>query len=521
MLQADTSLGTMGPEERRKATDGQYPAHRHPRDRSRSTRRDRRRPMRPFEWLLVAMVAARLLAVLVPGETGIVWRRLTAAGSAVALFAHLVLEAPRWSLVPTYAAAAVLLVLLVSERSHTPTRKALLGLDHRLGRPRPWGLALVVTLLWLPTLAVAYLLPVFSLPKPTGPWAVGSLSFELALPDLVHADGRLDSGRRTVARLWYPVDPASALDPDAPWVERPDVVLPAMAASGGLPAFIFGHLRLVRTHAAWAAPLAAPPGAAGSRWPVVTFDHGLGGFRSQNTFLVEELASHGAVVAALDHPAESIGTVLPDGTLLPYVGLPPTSDPRYAEAVLALGMRWTSDTLALLRALDDPAPRGALAPFAGALDLGRVLATGHSTGGGVAVDVCHTWAGCHAVLALDPWWGPVDPARLEAGSERPLVVVASDPDLGYFAPTNTERFERFTAASGAPWALLVLEGGGHHDVNDTGRLSPIAGRLGHSVGPVDPDAAAWAVRAVAVAMLGGAGPLEVVATAAHPLRQPL
>jgi dienelactone hydrolase len=481
--------------------------------------------MRPLEWLLVAAVAARLLGMVARGRWATTWRRLTAFVAGAALVAHVVLEGPRWTLAPTYLLAGIMLLLLARERPHPELLVGRVGTDRGPRRPT-WGRALLWTASWLPTVALAWLLPVWSLPPPTGAWAVGSLSFTLDLPDAVLVDGRVETGRRTMVRLWYPVDPKPSLRADAPWTERADVVLPAMAASGGLPPFVLDHLTLVRTHAAWEAPLAATPATTDARaidalprgWPVVTFDHGLGGFRSQNTFLAEELASHGAVVAALDHPGDALGTTLADGTTIPYSGLPPSSDPGYAEAVIALGERWTADTLTLLRTLADLPPIGELAPFAGNLDLDRVLATGHSTGGGVAFDVCHAWEGCRAVLALDPWWAPVAPDRLGTGSDRPFVVVASDPEVGYFAPANAERFARFAAASEGAWSALVLVGGGHHDVNDTSRLSPIAGRLGHSVGPVDPDAGAAAVRAVAVAMLGGAGPLDVAATVAMPIR---
>ena len=480
--------------------------------------------MRPFEWLLVVAVLGRIVSMLVRGEAGAVWRSAFAVAAGGAWIAHLALEGPRWSMGPTYLAVVVALILLPWERPHAKAVLGRRGSNRRRRRPRPWGRALLWGLLWLPAAAIPVLLPVPVLPAPTGPWAVGTVSFVLALPDAVLADGTVESGRRSMARLWYPVAADPPPPADAPWIERAEVVLPAVAASGGLPAFASGHLALVRTHATWLAEPAPAPEASG--WPLVTFDHGLGGFRSQNTFLVEELASHGAVVAAIDHPGDALGTTLPDGTTLPYVGLPAADAPAYADAVAALGSRWTADTLTLLRVLRDLAPVGDLAAFAGALDLERVVAVGHSTGGGVAVDVCHAWDGCVAALALDPWWGPVDAARLEAGSGRPLVVVDSDPALGYFAPINGDRFARLVDASAAPVLALVLEGGGHNDLNDTMQLLPswLAQRLGHSVGPVDKEAAMTAVRAVGRSLVAAitrdaADPVdEVAAVVAPPLR---
>ncbi len=481
--------------------------------------------MRPFEWLLLALVAGRIVSMLVRGEAGAIWRSVFAAAAGGAWIAHLALEGPRWSMGPTYLVVVVALMLLPWERPHAKAVWARLGANRRRRRPLPWGRTLLWAVLWLPTAAVPALLPVPVLPAPTGPWRVGSVSFALALPDATRPDGTVEAGRRSMARLWYPVAAGPPLPADAPWVERADDVLPAMAAVGGLPAFTLGHLGLVRTQATWAAPLA--PAAEPGGWPLVTFAHGLGGFRSQNTFLVEELASHGVVVAALDHPGDALGTTLPGGVTLPYVGLPASTAPGYVEAVVTMGSRWTADTVALLRTLRDLLPAGDLASFAGTLDLGRVVAAGHSTGGGVAVEVCHAWDGCVAALALDPWWGPVDPARLEAGSERPLVVIGSDPALGYFGPTHRDRFVRFANASGAPLLALVLEGGGHHDVNDTMHLAPswLAQRFGHSVGPVDKDAAMAAVREVARVWVAAAaegriaeGITAVAGVAATPLR---
>jgi predicted dienelactone hydrolase len=234
---------------------------------------------------------------------------------------------------------------------------------------------------------------------------------------------------------------------------------------------------------------------------VVTFDHGLGGFRSQNTFLAEELASHGAVVVAVEHPGGSLLTVLPDGAERPFQPLPRAEAPDYGAAVAALGARWTAETLAALEAMRRVRTDGPLGAFAGALDFGRVVATGHSTGGAVAIDVCHAWDGCAAAVALDGWWLPVDAARRAAGPEKPLVSVASDPAVGYFAPANRERFEAFAARGTAPVVDLVLVGSGHHDLNDTALLSPIADRFGHSTGPVPAASAFAALRALALAVV--------------------
>ncbi len=469
--------------------------------------------MRLFEVLLLVTLAARIAAVLGRGPGGATARGLAAILAGGAWVAHLAFEGPRWTLGPAYALTVLFVVLLPFERPHPKAPRLRLGRNRRKRDPLPWGRAVGGAFVLASAALLAWALPVPRLPAPTGAWPVGSASFVL---ELEGADGApIGAGGRTVVRMWYPAEPDD--DPvSAPWVEAADRVLPAMAASGRLPRWVFGHLALVRTHAAWQAALAVPEDAAG--WPVATFDHGLAGFRSQNTVLAEELASHGTVVVAVEHPGGSLITVLPDGRGRPFEPLPRRDDPGYDAAVAALGARWTAETVAALEALARPVATGPMARFVGALDLGHVVATGHSTGGAVAVDVCDAWAGCSVAVALDGWWLPLDAARRAAGPAKPLVSVASDPAVGYFGSENRAAFERFVDAGSAGVVDLVLRGSGHHDFNDTALLSPIAARFGHSTGPVPAARAFAAVGAVAVAAVEAANALPAGAarTAAAP-----
>src|SRR5262245_59603704 len=46
------------------------------------------------------------------------------------------------------------------------------------------------------------------------------------------------------------------------------------------------------------------------RYPLVLFSHGLGGHRRQSTFLCTHLASHGYVVAAVDHTGNTVADMM-------------------------------------------------------------------------------------------------------------------------------------------------------------------------------------------------------------------
>lgn len=452
--------------------------------------------------VVFALLAARLLAVLGRGVRGANVRILTAFAAGIAFVAHLAVEGPRWTLVPAYALVVAFVVLSVWERPHPEALRLRLGRNRRRRDPLPWGRVVAGFLTLGVAGALALALPVPRLPAPTGPWALGTDSFAWALTE--PGGATVGAGGRTMVRIWYPTEPGTRPARDAPWLEDAPRLAPAIAAWGGLPSWVFGHLALVRTHAAWGAPLLAPPDPRG--WPVVSFDHGLGGFRSQNTFLAEELASHGVVVVAVEHPGGALLTVLPDGEARPHEHLPPREAPGYDAAVVALGARWTAETTSVLRRLRRG---GEPTTLAGAVDLGRLVSVGHSTGGAVAVDVCHAVPGCRAAVVLDAWWGPLSPTRLERGLERPLVAIASDPSVGYFGSENRARFEGLVAGASVPVGDLVLRGAGHHDLNDTALFSPLAARFGHSVGPVRPYDAFDAIRRVVLAVVEGADPDHV------------
>ena len=48
-------------------------------------------------------------------------------------------------------------------------------------------------------------------------------------------------------------------------------------------------------------------------YPLVIFSHGLGGNRTQNTIIIEELASHGYVVIAIEHAYDANVSIFNNG----------------------------------------------------------------------------------------------------------------------------------------------------------------------------------------------------------------
>ncbi|MEV6973214.1 hydrolase [Kitasatospora sp. NPDC093806] len=325
------------------------------------------------------------------------------------------------------------------------------------------------------------------LPAPTGPWPVGTVALHLV--DDSRPDPLLPAKpyRELMAGLWYPAEPGAG-HPTAPWLS------PAAAADWdahsapalGVPAGAV-NWRGIRTHARTGAPVARRAG----RLPVVLFSSGDGGSRALGTTLVEELASRGHLVVALDSTYEAEQVEFPGGRVERALPLPDDLTPEVIAALLAGHSRARlADARFVLDALDrlargdrpatgtgtggDPLPDG----LAEAADPARTGVLGQSLGGSVAAQLAHDEPRVRAAADLDgALLGPV----ADSGLAKPFLLMASG--------TKTLRTEPSWAscwtASTGPRHALRLRDAAHGSYTDLQVLLPqLVRRL-----PV-PDAAA-------------------------------
>lgn len=407
----------------------------------------------------------RLIEILILVTDGLIflWPALTArrprwvaylpalASALVAL--HLLVEKYRWQMIPAYA-LTVLLFLLGLRPPAAP-------------RPRRWttfaGSALGVLLVLLLALP-GVLFPVPVLPTPSGPYRVGTFSLPLtdAAREEIYTDAPNDK-RELMMQVWYPATPAPNA-PLAPWMERLDAALPAMANYIHLPPFMLSHVGLIRTHAYLNAPLASDP----ATFPLLVYSHGWNGFRTVHDNLMEELASHGYVVAALDHTYGAMVTVFADGRVAfnNPAALPDGSDVagQILEATYAADVRFALDSLEALNT----------ERFAGRLDFSRVGLLGHSTGGGAVVQACALDARCQAGLGMDAWLSPVPPAIIGAGLSQPFMFMRSEV---WASEKNDALLNQLLETSTNARYRLTLAGTRHYDFSVLPLLTPLAPAL--------------------------------------------
>ncbi|MFF3437172.1 alpha/beta hydrolase family protein [Streptosporangium sp. NPDC002721] len=298
---------------------------------------------------------------------------------------------------------------------------------------------------------------VLTLPEPTGPYRVGTVSLHLV--DRSRPDPWVPAipSRELMVQLWYPARKATTY-PRAPWLS-PKI---AEAVLAGVPA---GTVRLPVTHGRVGAPVRQGRGP----WPVVLFSHGFAADRTSSTALVEDLASHGYVVATIDHTHDAGAVEFPDGRVrLHAASSPPPDfddpdDPVATKAVAArlADTRFVVDRLTALNrghvvdAGRRPVPRG----LRGALNLSRVGMFGHSLGGATAAATMHADARVKAGVNLDgSLFGPV----LREGLDRPFLQVGSS---GHGRGDDPSWAALWTRLRG--WRLeLRLDGTGHTSFTD-------------------------------------------------------
>lgn len=424
--------------------------------------------MRPLEILTPILLAIHLVWPL-SGRFRPLPVRLLPAGALLVVALHATLEGARWQMLPLYSFTGVMFVF------HVAT--SLRSEDTRASANGRWGIlqvALGVGLLAVST-ALPVLLPVPSIPDPNGPYAVGTRTIELADGSREELYSGLEGPRRFQIQVWYPaeVDPA---DKRAPWMANAGIVAPAIATYIDMPSFFLDHLKLVRLPAYQESPVVPVDGGL----PIILFSHGWNGFSAQNTGQALQLASHGYVVAGIQHTYGAVITVFEDGTVAPNnpSALPRGApDAEYDTAARLLGDQWASDMAYALDILESQ-NRDPGSPFNGSLDLQRVGVYGHSTGGGAAIQFCGTDSRCDAVLGMDPFMRPVSQEILERGLDAPAFFMFSQAWTDETDSVNNRLFSPFYAKLQQPLGVISINGTAHYDFTDLPLLSPLAPQLG-------------------------------------------
>jgi hypothetical protein len=208
------------------------------------------------------------------------------------------------------------------------------------------------------------------LPEPTGPCPVGTTS--LWLTDTSRPDPWVAgvNARELMVSLWYPATPSDG--------RRARYMTPAESelqlTGRGITGVPQDALSTVRTNAV----SDATPAGRQRSLPLVVLSPGFTNPRSTLTALAEDLASHGYVVAGIDHTYESDATAFPDGRVTTGRA---REAPRSGRGEKVVAGR-AADVSFVLSELTGAHPAW---PGAGLIDPSRMAMAGHSAGGAAAI----------------------------------------------------------------------------------------------------------------------------------------
>lgn len=383
--------------------------------------------------------------------------------AVVILMLHLFIdtETLRFRLIPLYIFTLVVffitIIRIFRHNPNQPKRRALAVVGRILGL-----IALSICVL-IPTV----ILPFYPLPEPTGNFDTGTVSCDFYDEDRIEMlSGETGKHREIAVQFWYPAD-----------------------RTGDRPAYDVSGAAL---------------SAALRQYPVLVFSHGAFGLRLSNASTFRELASHGYIVASIDHTYHSFFTSFEDGRGVPAnmefineaVGVSNGLVP--ADETFEITHEWlelrTGDVNLVLNALKTGQLDGSAAILNGHIDNTKIGLFGHSLGGAASAQVCRDRDDIGAVIVVDGTMiGDITGLNSD-GSEiilndsfkKPLMLMYNSL---YLEPEGKEdsylpNINAFSGAAGDAFSLCIKDSG-HLNFTDLPRISPfLAGMLG--TGTVDP-----------------------------------
>ncbi|MBO3287466.1 dienelactone hydrolase [Paenibacillus sp. FSL M8-0228] len=277
-----------------------------------------------------------------------------------------------------------------------------------------------IAIMLVATAGLMYAFPVFKLPEPTGEFKVGTQTFHFVDTNRKEIFDEAREGKRELmVQVWYPAQASTGKY--APFI--PDTqILRYMAANYGLPEFTFQHLKYVSSHAYSGAEVSS----AQTSYPLILANPGNGSSRFLHTSQAENLASHGYIVAVIDHTYNTFATEFPDGRITTSTTndlFSPDHDYQTSRGNRdKLGKVLTGDVAFALDQFE--LIQSGLIPshLKGRIDLGHVGTFGHSIGGATAYDASYD-PRITAGIDLD---GGLYRLRDREGLRKPFLFINSE-----------------------------------------------------------------------------------------------
>ncbi|PFR37787.1 alpha/beta hydrolase family protein [Bacillus thuringiensis] len=401
-----------------------------------------------WEVVLIVVNFSLLSWILLIGRETKKWSKLATLIAVVMVTVQLLAEGFRWQMIPAYVSPVILILCYL--------------LTGRKKGFRSSGIFIVKTSLLCIYLFVAValplLMPVFSFEEPTGPHKIGTKLYHWVDHQRKEPYSKNPNDRRELmVQIWYPAAEKSKGDPE-PYIRNINELSKGLEKTLSIPAFAFSHMELVKSHSFMDLQLSDSE----NHYSILLFSHGFNGFRYQNTFQVEELASQGYIVLSIDHTFDAAATVFPDGRTA-YVQPINLTDEGDSHIKL-----WEEDVSFVLNQIEKLNQNDETSFFTGRLDTSRIGMFGHSYGGATAAQILAKDSRVKAAINMDgTLYGEIFPG---SGIGKPfLLMSAEEPDEADPYEVR-ERYGRGLAGGGMS---MVIPHTDHTSFTDLHLFSPV------------------------------------------------
>lgn len=240
------------------------------------------------------------------------------------------------------------------------------------------------------------------LPPPDGKYGVARVVYDWVDKSRIETLSNVAGAHREImVFVWYPTDRVP-IKKAAEYLPSAKLIAKSIGNEGMKDFWDDASAMVVSGRIQSDTSEASPIATGKKRFPLIVFMPGLGVPSTAYTTLIEEVVSHGYIVASIEPTYEVPAVAFPDGRVVPYSeaatgrNQPPPPDEtreKFLQRMHAFDaphldrwardMRFTVDQVTMLNHVG-----GKAAPFSGRVDLSNIAAWGHSFGGRAAPRAC-------------------------------------------------------------------------------------------------------------------------------------
>ena len=330
---------------------------------------------------------------------------------------------------------------------------------------------LIITLLSTGCVAI----PFNEVPKPTGDKNIGTESIELIDIDRLEwfTEDPQDL-RKIMIQIWYPTDD---LDGEKElYIDYGELRIEALASQFDYSPFLFKKLIDVETNS-----IKKAEPSTQSSFPLIIFSHGLGGNRTQNTVIIEELTSHGYVVIAIEHAYDANISIFDNGDVADYrsgINYERRNTQKITpEEFWAIRLPQLETRAEDVSYIIDQLELGNLPEnIVNIIDLENIGVFGHSFGGATSIYSSYNDHRIDACINLDGWMVVVPNEIVDNGINRNFMYLGQEQ---WDEKLNYQKLDKFIK-SNTKSSKILIPNTTHYDFSDAPHMTKVAKLLNKS-----------------------------------------